>query len=123
MLSNIKCYENGTRTSDQPRLFALEVWRAQQDRCPLARPLPMFLPKTIYSLETIGAFFSSIQAQSQQSKKKQHCSTYGSVLGWIDGCFWLFSQDGQWTVPMSFCPLCEPELPASLASVLDIPAS
>jgi hypothetical protein len=64
-----------------------------------------------------GELIKIIEALNQFSscpKSGQRCSKCCSVLNWMEGHFWLAGTDFEWTVPLPYCPTCEPDVPTAI---------
>ena len=64
--------------------------------------------------EKLVEIIEALNQFSSCQKTEQHCSKCSSVLNWIEGRFWLADTALEWTVPMPYCPACEPELPMAV---------
>ena len=64
-------------------------------------------------LRSLKAF---LRLQSKDRPRATRCADCGSICQHLPARFWLDGDDEMFTIPLPFCPQCNPELLSQLAA-------
>lgn len=63
---------------------------------------------------TRDAIKEFLEQNSSGQAKPRYCSACGETMEYLDAYFWLDGTDVASLIPLPFCPVCQPDLLASL---------
>ena len=59
--------------------------------------------------ELLQSFKDFFDRKSTIPAEPTQCELCGSTMEYFDTQFWFFESQKEWTIPLPYCPLCDPQ--------------
>lgn len=76
-------------------------------------------PDTSFEHSMRRSLKAFLRHRSKDQPTKTRCTRCGSICMQLPTQFWLYGDEETFSIPLSFCPRCNPELLSQAALVID----